>query len=96
MKHKGDWSLTIKTPLGQEDYSLLIRDDMSGSISHEKGTVQFEHAVVKTDGRVEILGETNVPMTTKYKMEILFSESTGIGTASIGEFLSVPVMAKRA
>lgn len=96
MKHKGDWVLAIKTPLGSEDYSLLIRDDMSGSISHPKGTVHFEHAVIKNDGFVQIIGETNVPMTTKYKIEILFSESTGIGVASIGDFVSAPITAKRA
>lgn len=95
MNNTGEWILTAISPLGEEDYEMVINPDGSGSISHEKGSVSFSRAVFAPNGITDIYGSTDVPMTTTYRVKILFSESAGAGTLFIGDFAEVPVRARR-
>lgn len=95
MSSFGKWILTAISPLGEEDYELQINDDGSGHLSHPKGQASFSHSVFAPNGITDIYGKTEVPMTTTFRLKIIFSDSAGAGTLFLGEFLELPIKAKR-
>ena len=95
MNNFGKWLLTAISPLGDEEYGLDISKDGSGSISHPKGGVDFSNAVFSANGVTEICGATEIPMTETFSLKIAFSESAGVGALRIGDYVEVPLEARR-
>lgn len=46
MELVGTWSISAASPLGKESYVMKLNNDGSGSISHEKGMVEFSGATI--------------------------------------------------
>ena len=95
MNNFGKWLVTVISPLGEEEYSLDVSKDGSGSISHPKGSVDFSNAVFSANGVTEICGATEIPMTETFSLTSAFSESEGIGTLRIGDYAEVALKARR-
>ena len=87
--------LTAISPLGEEEYSLDIDRDGCGSISHPQGSVDFSNAAFSANGITEICGATEVPMTETFSLKIAFNESAGVGALRIGDYVEVPLEARR-
>lgn len=83
------------SPLGEEDYELELTEDGRGHISHPKGRVTFSNTVFAPNGITDIYGTTDIPMTTTFRLKILFSDSAGAGTLYIGDFVEIPLKARR-
>lgn len=95
MKYEGKWNLITKSPLGDESYSLTIEKDGSGEIAHPKGAVRFSDTVLAPNGMIDICGNTDVPMTTDFRITLLMADSIGIGTLYIGNFAQIQIRAER-
>lgn len=95
MNDVGKWIVTAISPLGDEDYDLTLDADGRGEISHPKGSVSFSNTVFSPNGITDIYGTTEVPMTTTFRLKILFSNSAGAGTLYIGDFVEIPLKARR-
>jgi hypothetical protein len=96
MKHEGKWNLIAASPLGDESYTLTLNPDGSGRVDHPKGSVTFIDAIVAPNGMVDIVANTDVPMTTDFRIMLLMADSVGIGTLHIGKFAQIPIKAERA
>lgn len=93
MNNERKWLLTVLSPLGEEEYGLTINNDGSGVVQHEKGNVIFHGSTTGPDGTLSISGSTDIPMTTTYQIKIMMSDSSCMGSLSIGDFMEVPVKA---
>ena len=92
MNHEGKWVMVVHSPLGEESYDLTLNSDMTGCISHPKGEINFSNAKSIDKNTFEITGNTDVPMTTDFKIRI----SNGTGILFLGDFAKIDVSLERA
>ena len=90
----GTWFIAAVSPLGKETYSLRLNSDGSGSISHDKGTIEFVDAVVQTGEDsmcVEISGKTDIPMTVDYVCKFDSVGKSLNGFVQIGKYAKIDI-----
>lgn len=88
------WFITATSPLGRETYNLRLNGDGSGSISHDRGTIEFSNAIVQSGGDsmcVEISGKTDIPMTVDYVCKFDSIGKSLNGFVQIGEYARVDI-----
>ena len=90
----GTWLITASSPLGKETYNLRLNSDGSGSISHDRGTVEFLDALITssdTSLNVKICGHTDIPMSVDFLCQF---ESTGkslTGFVEISKYANIEI-----
>lgn len=86
------WFVTASSPLGKETYNIRLNDDGSGSISHDRGSVEFLNASI-TEGpdflNVKISGSTEIPLSVDFLCEFQSSGKSLSGTATIGQYAKI-------
>lgn len=90
----GTWFITAVSPLGKETYNIRLNSDGSGSISHDRGTIEFADAVVQTGDNsmcVEISGKTDIPMTVDYVCKFDSIGKSLNGFVQIGEYAKIDI-----
>ena len=90
----GTWFITAVSPLGRETYNLRLNSDGSGSISHDRGSVEFAGSVVQTGDNsmcVEISGKTDIPMTVDYVCKFDSIGKSLNGFVQIGEYAKIDI-----
>lgn len=90
----GTWFITATSPLGKETYNLRLNSDGSGSISHDRGTVEFIDALIeKSDNSisVKICGHTDIPMSVDFMCQFNASGRELDGLVEIGEYANVAI-----
>ena len=92
MESLGTWFITATSPLGKETYNLRLNSDGSGSISHDRGTVEFSDAlIVNSDNsiNVKICGHTDIPMSVDFLCQFEFMGKSLSGFVEIGEYANI-------
>jgi hypothetical protein len=88
----GTWFVTAKSPLGKETYNIRLNSDGSGSISHDRGTVEFSDALITssdTSINVRICGHTDIPMSVDYFCQFESMGKSLTGFAEIGKYAKI-------
>jgi hypothetical protein len=88
----GTWFITATSPLGKETYNLRLNDDGSGSISHDRGTVEFSDALITssdTSLNVKICGHTDIPMSVDFLCQFESMGKSLTGFVEIGEYANI-------
>jgi len=94
MELVGTWFITASSPLGKETYNLRLNSDGSGSISHDRGLVEFKDAVIESSDDsmcVEISGKTDIPMTVDYACKFDSVGKSLNGFVQIGEYAKIDI-----
>lgn len=94
----GTWFITASSPLGKETYNLRLNSDGSGSISHDRGTVDFSNAVIEAGGEslsVEISGKTDIPMSVDFVCKFDSVGKSLTGSAQIGKYATIDLKGVR-
>jgi hypothetical protein len=90
----GTWFITAISPLGKETYNLRLNSDGSGSISHDRGTVEFSDAIVESGEDFIILkisGRTEIPISTDFVCGCVLSGKSLDGFVQIGEYAKIDI-----
>jgi len=88
----GTWFITATSPLGKETYNLRLNSDGSGSISHDRGIVEFSDALINssdTSINVSICGHTDIPMSVDFFCQFESMGKSLTGFVEIGEYAKV-------
>jgi hypothetical protein len=88
----GTWFITASSPLGKETYNLRLNSDGSGSISHDRGTVEFLDALITssdTSLNVKICGHTDIPMSVDFLCQFESMGKSLTGFVEIGEYANI-------
>lgn len=98
MKLIGTWFITASSPLGKETYNLRLNSDGSGSISHDRGIVEFSEALITssdTSLNVKICGHTDIPMSVDFLCQFESMGKSLTGFAEIGEYAKIELTGVR-
>jgi hypothetical protein len=90
----GTWFITAISPLGKETYNLRLNSDGSGSISHDKGVVEFRDAVIESGDNsmcVEIHGKTDIPISVGFLCKFDSVGKSLNGFVQIGEYAKIDI-----
>ena len=88
----GAWFITASSPLGKETYNLRLNSDGSGSISHDRGTVEFLDALIissDTSLNVKICGHTDIPMSVDFLCQFESMGKSLTGFVEIGKYANI-------
>jgi hypothetical protein len=94
MESLGTWFITATSPLGKETYNLRLNSDGSGSISHDRGTIDFIDALITTSGElmsVKICGHTDIPMSVDFMCQFDSMGRELNGLVEIGEYANIGI-----
>ena len=92
MESIGTWFITATSPLGKETYNLRLNVDGSGSISHDRGTVEFSDALITnsdTSLNVKICGHTDIPMSVDFLCQFESMGKSLTGFVEIGKYANI-------
>jgi hypothetical protein len=94
MESLGTWSVSATSPLGKESYVIGLNDDGSGSISHDKGVVEFAGAIINTAGDtidVDLCGHTDIPMSVDFHCKFQSIGKILKGFVEIDKYVTVEI-----
>ncbi len=98
MELVGTWFITAISPLGKETYNLRLNSDGSGSISHDRGMVDFVNADIQSGDDsmcVEIHGKTDIPITANYVCKFESVAKSLSGFVQVGEYATIEIKGVR-
>jgi hypothetical protein len=90
----GTWFITATSPLGKETYNLRLNSDGSGSISHDRGIVEFTDALIDiSEGSmsVKICGHTDIPMSVDFLCQFESANKSLTGFVEIGKYANIEI-----
>lgn len=90
----GTWFITASSPLGKETYNLRLNSDGSGSISHDRGTVEFLDALITssdTSLNVKICGHTDIPMSVDFLCQFESMGKSLTGFVEISKYANIEI-----
>ena len=90
----GTWFITATSPLGKETYNLRLNDDGSGSISHDRGIVEFSDALINASDEsmtVKICGHTDIPMSVDFLCQFESVGKSLAGFVEIGKYANIEI-----
>jgi hypothetical protein len=88
----GTWFITATSPLGKETYNLRLNSDGSGSISHDRGSVEFTDALMNVSEdsiEVKICGHTDIPMSVDFLCQFESVGKSLNGFVEIGKYANI-------
>ncbi len=88
------WFVTAVSPLGKETYNIRLNSDGSGSISHDRGSIEFSGATVESGPDsmcVEINGRTDIPMSTDFMCRFESVGKSLNGFVEIGKYAKISI-----
>jgi hypothetical protein len=94
MELMGTWFITATSPLGKETYNLRLNSDGSGSISHDRGIVEFTDALIDTSEdsiNVKICGHTDIPMSVDFLCQFESANKSLTGFVEIGKYANIEI-----
>jgi hypothetical protein len=90
----GTWFITATSPLGKETYNLRLNSDGSGSISHDRGVIEFSDALINdADDSIEvkICGHTDIPMSVDFLCQFESIGKSLTGFVEIGKYANIEI-----
>ena len=94
MDSLGTWSVSATSPLGEESYVIGLNDDGSGSISHDRGVVQFSGAIINTVDdiiEVDLCGHTDIPVSVDFHCKFQSVGKILKGFVEIDKYVTVEI-----
>ena len=94
MESLGTWSVSATSPLGEESYVIGLNDDGSGSISHDRGVVQFSGAIINTVDdiiEVDLCGHTDIPVSVDFHCKFQSVGKILKGFVEIDKYVTVEI-----
>ena len=94
MESIGTWSVSATSPLGKESYVIGLNDDGTGSISHDKGVVQFSGAIISSvedTVDVDLCGHTDIPMSVDFHCKFQSVGKILKGFVEIDKYVTVEI-----
>jgi hypothetical protein len=90
----GTWFITATSPLGKEKYNLRLNSDGSGSISHDRGVIEFSDALINDADdsiKVKICGHTDIPMSVDFLCQFESIGKSLTGFVEIGKYANIEI-----
>lgn len=98
MSVDGTWNIVMKTPMGDRDASVTLKEDggsLSGQMSSDGNTIDIENGKVE-NGRASWDANVTVPMPITLSFDVAADGDTMDGTVKLGMFGSSSVTGTRA